>query len=335
MEVSVDLAKAAAAGIKPGDVRRAAATLLSGLRVGSLFEDQKIFDVQVWSTPETRNSISSVRDLVFDGPTGEYIRLGDVADVHVRSTQPSIKHQDISRYVDVVANVNGRGAGDVRRDLEVGMAKLTFPFEYHAEILNDFGHQDDAHRRLWGFGVAVVIGIFLLLQAAFSSWRLAIAAFAMVPVALVGGLVTARIYGRPVSIATVAGMLAVLALSVRHIVAMIDRLQFLRRSENLSKAQAVERAASERVGPVVTSTLLTLALVLPVLFVGDTAGTELLFPMTIVVIGGLISSAITVLFLVPAIYQAFGPEHLDTGPDLAKAFEEADLLMAEAGPSGF
>src|SRR5439155_10966368 len=90
MEVEVDLEKARQAGIKPGDVRRAAATLLSGIRVGSLFEDQKVFDVQVWSTPEARNSLSSVQDLVIDTPTGSFIRLGDVATVRVRPTEPVI-----------------------------------------------------------------------------------------------------------------------------------------------------------------------------------------------------------------------------------------------------
>src|SRR5439155_25072124 len=100
MEVEVDLGKARQAGIKPGDVRRAAATLLSGIRVGSLFEDQKVFDVQVWSTPETRLSVTSVEDLLIDTPSGEPVRLGDVADLRVRPTVPIIRREGVSRYVD-------------------------------------------------------------------------------------------------------------------------------------------------------------------------------------------------------------------------------------------
>ena len=92
---------AARQGIKPGDVRRAAATLLSGLRVGSLFEKQKVFDVVVWANPESRRSLSSVQNLMIDTPTGGRVRLGDVADVRVRPTSPVIEHQDVSRFVDV------------------------------------------------------------------------------------------------------------------------------------------------------------------------------------------------------------------------------------------
>ena len=89
MEVEVDLAKAKAVGIKPGDVRRAAATMLSGLRVGNLFEDQKVFDVVVWSTPDTRSSLSSVEGLLIDTPDGGHVRLGDVATCGCGPRRPS------------------------------------------------------------------------------------------------------------------------------------------------------------------------------------------------------------------------------------------------------
>ena len=94
-----------AAGIKPGDVRRAAATLLSGIRVGSLFEDQKVFDVRSGARRRRGSSLSSVQDLLIDTPSGDPVRLGDVADVRVRPTVPVIEHEDISRFVDVTANV--------------------------------------------------------------------------------------------------------------------------------------------------------------------------------------------------------------------------------------
>ena len=135
MEVEVDLAKAKVLGIKPGDVRRAAATMLSGLRVGSLFEDQKVFDVVVWSTPDTRSSLSGVQDLLIDTPDGGHVRLGDVATVRVRATPPVIEHRDISRFVDVTANVNGRNVGKVADRVKERLATVSYPVEYHAELL--------------------------------------------------------------------------------------------------------------------------------------------------------------------------------------------------------
>src|SRR4030095_13960501 len=83
LEIEVDLSSAQRFGVKPGDVRRSAAILLSGMHAGSLFEEQKIFDVVVWGTPDTRHSVSSIRDLMIDTPTGTQVRLGDVADVKI------------------------------------------------------------------------------------------------------------------------------------------------------------------------------------------------------------------------------------------------------------
>src|SRR4029453_13661392 len=94
-------------GVKPGDVRRAAATLLSGLEVGNLFEQQKVFDVVVWSTPETRNSLTSIRDLLIDTPSGEQVRLGDVAEVRIVPSASIIRHDAVRRYLDVTAAVQG------------------------------------------------------------------------------------------------------------------------------------------------------------------------------------------------------------------------------------
>ncbi len=108
VEIEVDIPKAAAKGVKPGDVRRAAATMLSGITAGNLFEQQKIFDVVVWADPEKRENLGNIKDLLIDAPKDEQVRLGDVADVRIRPKPSDIKHDAVSRYVDVVAKVQGR-----------------------------------------------------------------------------------------------------------------------------------------------------------------------------------------------------------------------------------
>ncbi|MBE8516223.1 efflux RND transporter permease subunit [Amycolatopsis sp. H6(2020)] len=113
MLVDVDLGAAARFGIKPGDVRREAATLVNGTEVGSLYEGQKIFEVVVRGTPAGRSSLSSVRDLVLDTPSGGHVRLGDVANVTVGSKPTVIKREDVSRRIDVTASVSGRSVSDV------------------------------------------------------------------------------------------------------------------------------------------------------------------------------------------------------------------------------
>jgi Cu/Ag efflux pump CusA len=116
LEIEVDLNSAQRFGVKPGDVRRSAAILLSGMHAGSLFEEQKIFDVVVWGTPDTRQSLSDIRNLLIDTPGGGHVRLGEVADVRVVSSPTVIQREAVSPYLDIAFNVEGRGASAVASD---------------------------------------------------------------------------------------------------------------------------------------------------------------------------------------------------------------------------
>ena len=133
LEIEVDLAAAQEQGM--GDVRRAEALQLSGVTVGNLFEDQKVFDVQVWSTPATRDSLSKVEDLLIDKPGGGKVRLGDVATVRVVPAPSVIRHADVSRYLDVTAGVRGRSLGAVTQDVQQRLRGIQFPLEHHAVVL--------------------------------------------------------------------------------------------------------------------------------------------------------------------------------------------------------
>ena len=149
-------------GIKPGDVRRAAATLLSGIVAGSLFEQQKVFDVVVWGTPSTRSSLASIRDLLIDTPDGGHVRLDRVADARIVPGPAVIERQAVSRYLDVTANVEGRDAGAAKGDIEHALHGIRFPPESHAEVLASVGQPKG---RLISVAIAALIGIIVLVQA--------------------------------------------------------------------------------------------------------------------------------------------------------------------------
>ena len=161
-------------GLKPGDVRRQATTLISGLQVGSLYQQQKVFEVVVWSDQDRRNSPSSVSDLVLDTPNGDYVRLGDVADVKIAATPAVIKRESVSRYVDITANVSGRDVDSTEDDIKGALKQMAFPTEYHAEVVTDKATGFRTTRSsILPYLIAAAIGILLLLQAIFGSWRLA------------------------------------------------------------------------------------------------------------------------------------------------------------------
>ncbi|HXD12507.1 MAG TPA: efflux RND transporter permease subunit, partial [Anaerolineales bacterium] len=128
-QVEVDLAKAQQYGIKPGDVRRTAAILLSGVMVGNLFEEQKVFDVVVWGTPETRSSMSSISEMLVETPSGKQVRLGDIAEVRIVSVPAVIEHDAVKRYLDIKATVKGRNISAVAADIRGRLANMQFPLE--------------------------------------------------------------------------------------------------------------------------------------------------------------------------------------------------------------
>ena len=175
--------------------------------------------------------MSDVRNLLLDLPDGGHVTLGEVADVRIGSSPTSIDHDATSRSLDVTAAVSGRGRGAVVDDLQQRMDGIGFPLEYHAEVLGDYADKTGAERKLAAFAVGAAIGIFLLLQAAFASWRLALAGFAGLVVAVSGAFVAAWIDGGHLTLATVAGALAVLALAVRQVIDLFARSQSLERDE--------------------------------------------------------------------------------------------------------
>ena len=307
LEIEVDLERAQRQGIKPGDVRRAEATLLQGIQVGSVFEEQKVFDVIVQGVPGIRRSVSSVPNLLIDAPEGGHVRLGEVADVRVAPTPAVILRDAVSRYVDIEANVSGRSLDSVANDVEARLADVTFPLEYHAEVLRETTGEEIKGAQMLAFGIAAAVAAFLLLQAAFGSWRLAMLAFGTLPVALVGGLVAALIDGAELALGSLIGFLALLGLAARAGVLLIGRLQDLEREEvHAPRFLLVQRGARERLSPVLTSASAIAVGMLPFVIAGAEPGLEIINPMATVILGGLVTSTLVSLFVLPVLYLRFG-----------------------------
>jgi Cu/Ag efflux pump CusA len=307
LEIKVDLAAAQQYGLKPGDIRRAAATLLSGIQAGNLFDEQKVFDVVVWGTPETRASITSIRDLLMDTPDGGHVRLADVASVNVVPARTSVRHEAVRSYLDIRADVSGRPLPAVATDIERRLQDVRFPLEYHAEVVGDYVVREAAQNRTLGLAVAAALGVFLLMQAAFGSWRLAALAFVTVPAALAGGVVVILAGGGILSLGGLIGVVAIFGIAARNMVVLISHLQRLERTEGERFGpELILRGTREQLSLVLTTGCATAVGLLPFAMFGDIAGLEIVRPMTMVVLGGLVTSTVLNLFIVPAIYLRFG-----------------------------
>ncbi len=326
IEIEVDLDKAQSFGVSPGIVRRAGATLLQGIQVGSVFQEQKVFDVIVQGAPATRENVEDVRNLLIDRPDGGYLRLGQVADVRIADSPAVIARDAVSRRVDVQAGVSGRSIDAVVSDLETKLGEIGFPLEYHAEVSQQSTATEIGAGRVVGFVVAAALAAFLLLQAAFRSWRLAALVFAATPVALVGGLVAAVPQGRAISLGSLVGFLAVLGLATRTSIVLVSRAQALEREmPEATRPDVATLAARERLVPVLTSSAALVLLVSPMVVLGSRPGLELVHPMSVVLLGGLVTSTFVTLFLLPALYGLVPLGHERGRPAAADQDQIIDL----------
>jgi Cu/Ag efflux pump CusA len=285
----------------------------------------------VRAEPGVRRSLSDVRRLLIDVPGGGHVRLGKVADVRVRPTPAVIQREASQRRIDVTANVSGRSAGDVRNDVRDQIRSQQFPLEYHAEVVGAAAGNEATVSGLLGMGFVAAIGIFLLLQAAFRSWRLAAVVFAILPIAVVGGLLASLLDGTTFSLGALAGLLAVFAIATRNVLALINRYQHAEQVDGQKLGpELVLGGSGERLVPILTTAFATGLALLPFLFLSNRAGLEIVHPMSVVVLGGLVTSTLLSLFVVPALYLSLGG-----GP--RPAMSPADELMhrwAGVEPSG-
>lgn len=317
IEVRVDLSKAEAHGIKPGDVRRASAALLSGLEVGNLFEEQKVFEVVVWGAPNTRANLTAVRDLMIDKPAGGQVRMGDIADISIKPTPSVIWHESVFRSLDVYANVKGVNVNNAAEKLGEKIASVSFPLEHHAELLGDYKDRQSQAMRLALVIAAAVLGIYLLLQAAFRSWRFAGLVFLIVPFAMTGGIIAAILDGSLQSLGALIGLLAVLSLALRSVVMQVSYYHRMEEVEGKTFGLSLVRhGALERLGPSIMSLVACAFVLLPFIVLGSLSGFEIVHPMAVTILGGLVTSTLLNLFVIPVLYLRFGAQDLDSVVDL-------------------
>lgn len=304
LQIEVNLAAAQQHGLRPGDVRREATTLISGLSVGSLYEEQKVFDVVVWGGPAIRQSLSDLEQLRIDTPSGGQVRLGEVAKVRIAPDPAAIDHNSVSRSLDVTAVVNGRSAADVSKEVTSRLRGMAFPYEYHAEVLGDAAQQQTGELRVVAIAAVVVLLSFLILQAATGSWGLAAALLVTLPVAVTGGVLVAPLVGGVRSIGVLVALFALLALVIRQALVFARRARELGAEPGSSPGDAVQQAVREIAPSVIGVTLVMAAILVAPAVMGTTAGLEAFHPFAVSMLAGLVTATIVSLVAVPAFYLA-------------------------------
>jgi Cu/Ag efflux pump CusA len=316
IEVEVDLEKARNVGLKPGDVRRAASYLVAGVEAGDLHTANRTFDVNVWSTPRTRDSLTDIHQMLIDVPGGGQVQLAEVADISIAPVPNAINREGLARRINVEAEVEGRDLGSVVADVESALQEVEFPLGYHPELLGEYAERQAAQRQILIAGFFAMLVIFVLLRVSLGSWRLAVMSFLSLPVALVGGVLAAYFASDGViTLGSLVGFLTILGVAARNGIMLISHYHHLEEEEGEPFGlDLVIRGARERVAPILMTALTAGLALVPLAIVGDIPGHEIEHPMAIVILGGLITSTLVNLFIVPALYLVFGKRNMPSQP---------------------
>ena len=295
------------AGLTPGQVRRTATTLIQGTKVGEIYQDQQIIDVTVRGIEDLRNNMMALGNIRIDGPGGSLIPFRDVADIQVVPAPNSIRRENGSRRIDVTLNVSGRDLGSVAREVESRVRELEFERGYFPEFIGEYAERQAARNRLYALGFLSLISILLILHSDFKSVHLVFLIFISLPFALVGGVAATFITGGVLSLGSLVGFVTVLGIAARNGIMLISHYRHLEEEEGMSFGiPLILRGAEERLAPILMTAMTTALALMPIAFGGSKPGYEIEHPMAVVIIGGLATSTLLNLFVMPALYRLLG-----------------------------
>ncbi|MFO1023386.1 MAG: efflux RND transporter permease subunit [Planctomycetales bacterium] len=307
IEVKLRPAVAERFGLTPGQVRRAVSTVLRGAKVGEIYEDQKKRDVVVWGTEQSRTDLRSLSEIRIDTPMGGQVPLKDVADLGIVPAPNEVKREGGSRRIDVTCDAKGRDLGSVAREIEAAVKQLPFDQGYHPEFLGEYAARQASQQRLLALGAASLLGILLILYIDFQSVKLTLMVCLTIPFALIGGVIAAWIAGGVLSLGSLIGFVTVLGIAARNGIMLVSHYRHLQEVEGEPFGLAlVLRGAEERLIPILMTVLTTALALLPLAISGNKPGHEIEYPLAVVIVGGLVTSTILNLFLLPPLYLLWG-----------------------------
>lgn len=299
-------------GIPVNQVMELVADAVGGVSAGQVIRGNERYDIYVRLAEEHRDSVEAMRMLILQAPNGAWVRLGDVAKVAIESGPPQIRRDDVQRRVVIQSNVEGRDMGGLVAELRQRINdEVDLPPGYTVVFGGQFENQERAQERLM-IVVPLSLGlIFLLLYFAFSSVGQALLIMLNVPLALIGGIAALFFSGQYLSVPGSIGFIALFGVAVLNGVVMVNAIN--RRLEaGVAAEHAIFDGALSRLRPVLMTASIAALGLLPMLLASG-VGSEVQRPLATVVVGGLFSSTLLTLFLLPLLYGTFSRAALSEG----------------------
>lgn len=302
-------------GFRPDEVLEAVQSAFQGMTVAEIYEGNRVFDVVVALDPAHRKDPESIGALFLQNAQGTRLPLRELADIYPSSGRHLIVHDAARRRQQVTCNVEGRDVASFMAELKRQVsAQVEFPAGVYPVFAGSAELQAKARRELIAHSAMASTGILLLLAVVFRNGRNLLLVLANLPFALVGGVLAVFASGGLLSIGTLVGFVTLFGITMRNSIMMVSHCEHLVREEGLAWGlETAIRGASERLVPILMTALVTALGLLPLALGSGEAGREIEGPMAIVILGGLATSTILNLLVLPTLVWRWGRfEHPQT-----------------------
>ncbi len=308
LRIEIDRERAQTYGITPGALNEQLSTLIGGEHVGVLYENQRALDLVIRLPEKWRESTSRLQELYIDAESGRSIPLSLVADIRDAKGPNIIQRENMMRRFVVSINPTERDMASLVSRLQAEVSEnLSWKAGYFVSFEGEFQAQQEATKRIAFYSVAILLVMALLLYTYFSSPVFALQVLCDIPLALIGGLVLTWLVVDNISIATLVGFIAITGIAARNSVMLLSHYLHLMKHEGESFSRAmILRGTLERVPPVLMTALSAGIALIPLALAAEAPGKEILHPVAVVIVGGLVTSTALGLGVTPAVFYLFG-----------------------------
>lgn len=309
LKIHVMRDSAAEYGLSAGEITSTLEAALNGDNIAQIIEGQKYFDVFFRYDDESRRDIESIQDMILAIlPDGRKVKVSDVADVYETQGPNEINRDNGQRRIYVSANVSGKDLVSAVEEIKKNVTeKVKFPVGTYVTYGGQFEAQASASRNIMFFGIFSLLGIAFLLYSQFGSKVIVGQIMLTIPFAFIGGIILLFIIDRNITIASMIGFITLSGIACRNGIMMISHYLHLMKYENETfSKEMIIRGSLERLVPVLmTATVASLAL-MPLVFAKGQTGSEILHPVAVVIVGGLISSTLLDILVTPTVFYWIG-----------------------------
>jgi Cu/Ag efflux pump CusA len=300
----------------------------NGEPVSQVLENQRTYDIIVRLDDSARQSAETIASTLIDTPVGAKVPIKQLADVRIDQGPNTINRENVQRRIIIQSNVAGRDLGSVIDDIRQRITHdVALPEGYFVQYGGQFEAQEEAARKITTMSVVAVAGIFFLLYLALRSARLALLVMANLPLALIGGVVMVFASGGTLSIASLIGFITLFGIATRNGIMLISHYQHLSEHEGVGFRESIVQGSLERLSPILMTALVTAVGLIPLALGVGTPGKEIQQPMAVVILGGIVTSTLLNMIVIPALYSKYGRA-------IAVAKDRDFLRGGEVAPAG-